>query len=66
VAMDAAQALTALHTHAGLDLESRIAILREAARAGEATTADGHLVVCNGANEADPRFSIRKPGGEWL
>jgi hypothetical protein len=36
MAMDAAQTLTALYTHAGLDLESNIAILREAARDGEA------------------------------
>lgn len=63
MAMDAAQALTALHAHAGLDLEPAIAILRDAARDGEATTPDGHLVVCNDANEADPRFSIRQPGG---
>jgi len=40
--------------------------LREAARDGEATTPEGYLVVCNDANEADPRFSIREPGGAWL
>jgi hypothetical protein len=41
MAMDAAQTLTALYTHAGLDLESNIAILREAARDGEASTTTG-------------------------
>lgn len=66
MAMDAAQALAALYAHPGLGTEPGIAILREAARDGEATTPDGYLVVCNDANEADPRFSIRAPGGGWL
>jgi hypothetical protein len=59
------KAVTALYAHAHLTLEPSIAILRKAARDGEATTPDGHLVVCNDANEADPRFSIREPGGTW-
>ncbi len=66
MAMDAAQALTALYTHEGLDLESTLAVLRESARDGEASTPGGHLVVCNDANEADPRLSVRCPGGGWL
>jgi hypothetical protein len=41
MAMDAAQTLTALYTHAGLDLESNTAVLREATRDGEPETPDG-------------------------
>lgn len=64
-AMDAAQALTVLHNHVSQDLQSNLAVLREAARDGEAPAPGGNLVVCNDANQADPRFSIRNPEGAW-
>jgi hypothetical protein len=64
-AMDAAQALVLLQGHAGLDLESSLATLRDAVHDGEAETGNGYLVVCNDATAADPRFSIRRPGGHW-
>jgi hypothetical protein len=66
MAKDVAQALTALQAQGGLDLQSSIAVLREAVGDGKASTPDGYLVVCNDANEADPRFSIRRPDGGWL
>ncbi len=64
-AMGATQALTALYYHVGRDLESNLALLRRAALDGEAESADGYLVVCNDANPADPRFSVRNPEGFW-
>jgi glycine/D-amino acid oxidase-like deaminating enzyme len=64
-AMDAAQALTVLHNHVSQDLQFNLAVLREAARDGEAPAPGGYLVVCNDANQADPRFSIRNPEGAW-
>jgi hypothetical protein len=64
-AMDAAEALTVLYKHVSQGLESNLAILREAERDGEAPAPGRYLVVCNDANEADPRFSIRNPEGAW-
>lgn len=64
-AMDATQALTVLYDHVGRDLEANLALLRQAALDGEAETADGYLIVCNDANPADPRFSVRNPEGFW-
>lgn len=64
-AMDATQALTVLYDHVSRNLDSNLALLRQAALDGEAETADGYLIVCNDANPANPRFSVRNPEGMW-
>jgi hypothetical protein len=64
-AMDATQALSVLYYHVSRDAEPNLALLRQAAFDGEAETADGYLIVCNDANPADPRFSVRNPEGLW-